>query len=156
LIVYDPSRILKKVAPEKKIERAIKGNLTLKRTALTNASKFDFLDPGAIEDVALKTVKSYRERAAEDPELKDELAQDPAQLIQRVQNEVVFQVSTKIKERYTGEQYVWTPSDAETPDPEHQLNYGKIFTIGDGEQPGDRYGCRCGMEILVEDSSLDL
>lgn len=155
-IRYLPDEFLKKAAPAAKIERAIKPNLSLKKAALTNASQFDFLDPDAIARVALKTVKGYKARAKDDPELEDALASDPAQLVQRVQNEIVFQVSNEIKDQYHGEFYVWLPSDADEPDPEHQLNYGKTFQIGDGEQPGDRYGCRCGMEILVDDSSLDL
>ena len=46
------------------------------------------------------------------------------------------------------------PSDAKNPDPEHQLLYGKIFRVGegdkDGNMPGERYGCRCGIEWLSE------
>jgi hypothetical protein len=155
-IIYDPKKILKKVAPGSKIESALKDNLSLKKAALTNAAKFESLDSEAIVRVALKTIKGYKARIEEDPEIADEIAADPAQLIQRVQNEVILQVSGEIKDRYSGEFYVWLPSDAEEPDPEHQLNYGKTFQIGDGEQPGDRFGCRCGMEILVDGSSLDL
>lgn len=155
-IKYEPSKILKKIASEKKIEKALKSNLTLKRTALNFTSEFDFLDKKAIERVALKTLKGYKARVKDDPEIKGDLLDDPAQLVQRVQNEVVLQISTEIKDTYAGEFYVWLPSDADEPDPEHQLNYGVTFQIGDGEMPGDRIGCRCGMEILVKDSSLDL
>ncbi len=156
MITYDPKKILKKIAPDSKIEDALKSNFSLKKAALTNARKFDSLDAKAIERVALKTIKGYRERVKGDPDLRDELLADPAQLIQRVQNEVIFQVAGEIKDQYSGEFYTWLPSDAEEPDPEHQLNYGKTFQIGDGEMPGDRYGCRCGMEIQVADSSLQL
>jgi hypothetical protein len=156
MIRYLPSEILKKVAPESKIGRALKSNLSLKKTALVNANLFDFLDTKAIARVAAKTVKGYKARVEEDPELKSELASDPAQLVQRVQNEVVWQVKEEIKDIHSGEFYIWLPSDADEPDPEHQLNYGEKFQIGVGEMPGDRYGCRCGMEILVDDSSLDL
>lgn len=155
-IVYDPKKILKRVAPETKVEKLLKSSLSLKRAALNFTSKLDFLDRDAIARVALKTIKGYKQRVKDDPDQKDEILDDPAQLVQRVQNEVVFQVAGEIKDRYAGEFYVWLPSDAEEPDPEHQLNYGKKFQVGDGEMPGDRYGCRCGMEILVDDSSLDL
>lgn len=154
-IRYLPDELLRKAAPASKIERAVKPNLSLKKAALTNANAFDFLDTAAIERVALKTMKGYRARV-KDGEDRSDLAADPAQLIQRVQNEVVFQVANEIKETYAGEFYVWLPSDADEPDPEHQLNYGKEFQIGVGEMPGDRYGCRCGMEILVAASSLAL
>lgn len=156
MIRYFPDKILKKIAPESKIESALKGNLSLKKSALTNANAFEFLNAEQIDRVALKTIKGYKARVKNDPDLKEEILGSPAQLVQRVQNEVVFQVASEIKSTYSGEFYIWLPSDADEPDPEHQLNYGKRFQIGDGEMPGDRYGCRCGMEIIVDDSSLDL
>ncbi len=155
-IVYDPSKILKKVAPEAKVEKLLKSSLSLKRAALSFTSKLDFLDREAIARVALKTIKGYKQRVKADADQKEEILDDPAQLVQRVQNEIVFQVAGEIKDRYAGEFYIWLPSDASEPDPEHQLLYGKKFQIGDGEMPGDRIGCRCGMEILVDGSSLDL
>lgn len=156
MIKYDPSKILRKVAPQKKIEKILKANLSLKKAALSFVSDFDFLDKDAIARVALKTIKGYKKRVEEDPDQKAKILDDPAQLVQRVQNEVVFQISGEIKESYAGEFYTWTPSSAEVPDPEHQLNYGKVFQIGDGEQPGERFGCQCGMEIHVAGSELDL
>lgn len=156
MIRYEPSKLLSRLAPEKKIEKLLKSSFSLKRSALSFAAKIDFLDEDAIARVALKTIKGYKQRVKDDPEAKDEILADPAQLIQRVQNEVAFQVAGEIKDRYSGESYRWLPSDADEPDPEHQLNYGEVFQVGDGEMPGDRFGCRCGMEILVDDSSLDL
>jgi hypothetical protein len=76
-----------------------------------------------------------------------------------VQNEVVWQIANGIKEQYGDEDAEWLPSDAEEPDPEHQLNYGKIFRISEGingEIPGERIGCRCGMRILVKQTKLNL
>ena len=156
MIRYEPKKLLSKVAPESKIENLLKANLSLKRAALKFATQVDFLDEKSIARVALKTIKGYKKRAKGDPDMRQEILDDPAQLIQRVQNEVVFQVVGEIKDQYSGEFYIWTPSDADEPDPEHQLNYGKKFQIGDGEMPGDRYGCRCGMDILVDDSRLEL
>lgn len=155
-IIYDPANIVKKIAADKKIKSILKDNLSLKKAALNFVDKFDVIDKKDITRVALKTIKGYKERIKENPELADEILSNPAQLIQRVQNEVIFQVATDIKETYAGEQYTWLPSDADEPDPEHQLNYGKVFTVGEGEMPGDRYGCRCGMEILVQGSKLEL
>lgn len=155
-IKYEPSKLLKRIAPVAKIEGAVTAGLTLKKAALKSVAQLDFLDSASVTRVALKTLKGYRARAKGDPDLKSDLKADPAQLVQRVQNEVVLQVSNEIRDRYGGEFYVWLPSDAEEPDPEHQLNYGKKFQIGDGEQPGDRFGCRCGMQILVDGSELEL
>jgi hypothetical protein len=92
-------------------------------------------------------------------ELKDEIMADPKQLIQRVQNEVVFQIHEGIKTKYRGQKGRWLPSDAEDPRPEHQKNYGKVYTIGegiDGVEPGDEYGCKCGVEIITDETELDL
>jgi hypothetical protein len=82
-------------------------------------------------------------------EALDETLNDRKLLVNRVQNNIVFQIKEEIADAYAGEFYEWLPSDAETPDPIHQLNYGSTFQIGVDEMPGDRYGCRCGMNILV-------
>lgn len=155
-IKYDPSKLLKKIAPERKVKRLLGKNVSLKRTALSFVDDIDFLNKKRVTEVALKTVKGYKARIKADKSVKSEIVDDPAQLIQRVQNEVVLQVGAEIKKQYEGEFYIWLPSDAEEPDPEHQLNYGKKFEIGVGEMPGERYGCRCGMEILVQQTELEL
>ena len=71
----------------------------------------------------------------------------------------MLQVHQGIKDKYAGELARWLPSDAEEPRPEHQLNYGKTYVIGEGiggVEPGDEYGCRCGVEILTKDAQLKL
>ncbi len=156
MIKYQPDKLLARIAPTTKIKKMLSGNISLKRTALRFVDSIDFIDKKNVVDTALKVIKGYRKRIKDDPELEDVIKADPKQLIQRVQNEVIFQIAQGIRENYDGEKYVWLPSDADEPRPEHQLNYGKTFSIGDGEQPGDEYGCRCGMEILVKDSSLNL
>ena len=155
-IIYDPARVVQKIASDRKIKSLLKSNISLKKAALNFADKYDIIDKKDVTKVALKTIKGYKERIKLDPSIKDEILNNPAQLIQRVQNELIFQVATDIKDKYEGERYTWLPSDADEPDPEHQLNYGKVFTVGEGEMPGDRYGCRCGMEILVKESKLEL
>lgn len=155
-IKYLPDKLLKKIAPVRKVENLISSRASLKKTALSFVNDIDFLDKKAISKVALDTIKGYKKRIKEDPTIKSDLVDDPKQLIQRVQNEVVFQVQERIADEYDGEFYIWLPSDADEPDPEHQLNYGKKFQIGVGEMPGERYGCRCGMEILVKETKLKL
>ncbi len=155
-IKYDPTELLRRVAPQKKIKKLLSTQLTLKKTALSFVNDVDFLSKRGVSRVALKTIKGYKKRIKDDPSERADIIKDPAQLIQRVQNEVVFQVAGEIKDQYAGEYYRWLPSDADEPDPEHQLNYGETFQIGVGEMPGERYGCRCGMEILVEGSRLNL
>lgn len=166
-IIYDPRKMLSKIAPEKKVKRLLSSKVSLKKTALSFVDDIDFINRKRVTEVALKTVKGYQQRIAAavvdagydkaaGREEKSQILDDPKQLIQRVQNEVVLQISAEIKDKYEGEQYEWLPSDAEEPDPEHQLNYGKVFTVGEGEMPGERYGCRCGMRILVKEDQLNL
>jgi len=155
-IKYDPSKLLKKIAPAKKVEKILNGRMGLNKTALSFVSDIDYINKADVTKVALKTIKGYKKRIKADRDQRAEIIDNPVQLIQRVQNEVVLQVAEGIKDKYRGEFYVWLPSDADEPDPEHQLNYGKTFKIGEGEMPGDRYGCKCGMEILVPETNLEL
>lgn len=156
MINYDPTALLKKYLPKKRIKKVLGKNLTVKRTALNFVDSLEFIEKGALVDTALKVVKSYKERVKADAISSSLLKRNPKQLIQRMENAVLTQISEGIKEKYKGEKYEWLPSDAQEPDPEHQLNYGEIFTIGEGEMPGDRFGCRCGMRIITNDSELRL
>lgn len=156
MIKYQPDKLLEKMAPASKIKKMMTKGVSLKRAALGFLDDSEVISKKSVADVALKTLKSYRERIDADSEVKDEIRNDPKLLINRVQNEIVMQISNEIKSKYTGEKYRWLPSDADEPDPEHQAKYGEIFTVGDGEMPGERYGCRCGMEILTEDEKLEL
>lgn len=163
MIRYLPNEFLRKVAPKAKIEKLVSGNLTLNRTVLSMLSDADFLSKRTLEKVALNTIRDYKETYQENKdegmpadEAKDEALNDKKDLINRVQNSVVFQIADEIRDQYAGEFYKWLPSSADTPDPLHQLKYGKKFQIGKGEMPGDRYGCRCGMQILVSETKLDL
>lgn len=162
-IIFDPRNMLKKIAPVKKVEKLLTGKVTVKKTALRFLDDVEGIDKSQVLDVALKTIKGYKKRikAADDlsDEVKGEILDDPKQLIQRVQNEIVFQMHEGIKRNYGGQRARWLPSDADEPRPEHQLNYGKEYTIGEGIngiEPGDEYGCKCGVEILNENGSLDL
>lgn len=173
-IVFDPKTMLKKIAPPSKIKRMVSSRMGLKRTALSFVdraadSDVGVLDKKAVAEVARKTVRGYQERIAKatvdadfeksaGAEVATEILDDPKQLIQRVQNEFVFQAQKKIQAQYKGQRARWLPSSADEPDPEHQANYGKEYIIGegiDGEEPGDRFGCKCGVEILNE-TSLEL
>lgn len=160
-IIYDPKKMLRDVAPESKIKKLVNRRLDVKRASLSFISDVPFIDKSKVTEVALKTVKSYKERVRAESgddakDLEKELSRSPMQLIQRVQNEVVWQISQGIRAQYEGEKYEWLPSDADEPDPEHQLNYGKIFVVGEGEMPGERIGCKCGMRILVKETELKL
>lgn len=155
-IRFDPAALKRKYAPAKKVENLLSNRVTLKKTALSFVSDIDVLDKKRITEVALRTVKGYKDRIKADKDQKTEILDDPKQLIQRVQNEVAKQVALGVREKYAGEVYIWGPSSAGTPDPEHQLNYGKKFIVGEGEMPGDRDGCECIALIQVEETKLEL
>lgn len=168
--------MLKKVAPHAKVKRMLKGNMSLKRTILANIPEELGVDSASLTTVARKTLIGYQQRIAQavldndldrsaGSELKKELLADPKQLIQRVQNEIVYQVHKGIKEKYAGKKARWLPSSAEEPRPTHQTAYGKVYTIGEGlpvgddgdtVEPGDEWGCQCGVEILTDETTLDL
>lgn len=163
-IKYDPKEFLKKIAPTQKVEKLVTQKLTLNKTVLTVLEGgADFISKSSLQRTALKVIKQYREKYQElkeddvpFSEAKDEAVNENKLLVSRVQNNVVNQIAGEIKDKYRGEYYIWLPSDADEPDPLHQLNYGKRFQIGKGEMPGDRDGCRCGMKILVDDDELEL
>ena len=152
--------MLKRIAPDSRIKKLITSSLSFKRQALAFLTSIPFIDEKNIADLVLKTLADYNLRAVaaegSTRAAKKALAKDPKQIIQRVQNAVMFQTTKAVKKSYRGKSYRWLPSDAETPDPLHQLKYGKIFIVGKGEMPQDRYGCRCGMEILTDDETLNL
>jgi len=162
LAIFDPRSMLKKIAPRSKIKRMISSRLGVKRTALAIVdaaaeSEIGLIDKKKVLDVALKTIAGYEKRIQEatTTAIRDAILDDPKQLIQRIQNEFVFQAQQKLQAQYKGQRARWLPSSAEEPDPLHQKNYGKEYIIGegiDGEEPGDRFGCQCGVEILNETS----
>ena len=162
MAVFDQDSMLKKIAPRAKIKRMISSRMSVKRTALAIVdaaaeTEIGLIDKKKVLDTALKTVAGYQKRIEEatSTEVRDQILDDPKQLIQRVQNEFVFQAQKKLQEQYKGRRARWLPSSADEPDPEHQKNYGKEYIIGegiDGEEPGDRFGCKCGVEILNESS----
>jgi len=172
-IIFDPKSMLRRVAPKAKIRKMVNSRMGLKRTILANIGTDEIpIDNGSLAKVARDTLVGYQQRVAKETvdagferaagtELAKELIADPKQLIQRVQNEVVYQVHQGIKKKYGGQRARWLPSDAEEPRPEHQANYGKIYIIGEGIngiEPGDEWGCKCGVEILTDDdeNQLDL
>jgi hypothetical protein len=138
------------------VKRLIGTDLNFKKALLSMFDGIDFISTKQIQRVALNALKVYQARYKSEDISKTKALAGKKLLVQRVQNAIVQSLSGEIRSKYSGEYYKWLPSDALTPDPLHQLKYGKTFQIGKGEMPGDRYGCRCGMQILVSDTKLDL
>src|SRR5688500_7081250 len=100
MIKYEPSKLIKKIAPDKKIKKLLNKNFSLRKAALSFVNDVDFIGKGDVTRVALKTIKGYKNRIKADKDLKKDILSDPRQLIQRVQNEVVLQVADEIKSTY--------------------------------------------------------
>lgn len=163
-ITVDPSKMLNRLAPKNTVERLVTQKLTLNRAVLTTLSHHqEFLSKSTMEEIAVKVIQGYKKRYENELDLgetkKDAFSaavNKSKKMVQRVQDGIIYEVSSKIKNSYHGQYYIWLPSDADEPDPLHQLNYGKRFRIGRGEMPGERYGCRCGLKILTEETQLNL
>lgn len=163
MIRYHPLELLRKIAPAQKVERLVSSRLTLNRAVLSMFDDIDFLSKDVLTRTALRTIREYKQRFQQEKEegtppaqAKEDAVNDKRLLVNRVQNSVIQQVAGEIKDQYSGEYYKWLPSTADEPDPLHQLKYGKKYQIGKGEMPGDRWGCKCGMQILVKESKLEL
>lgn len=156
---FDPSRFLKNAFPKGFWEKnfATQNKIDLKKYVIRALRKGDLVSEIDIETTAEKVLKYYKKKFETLPPAEfKEIIEEQSLLRDRMENLVVYNEVQKIKEVATGKFYRWIPSDAEHPDPEHQLLYGKVFPVGegdkDGNMPGERYGCRCGMELLdVED-----
>lgn len=153
---FQPRKLAKKLAPKKTVEKLVRRDLTLNRATVTMLANSGVLKKKKLEEVALKVVKTYKENFKENGGTKAEAMGDKVLMVQRVQNVATREITKEVKKVYRGERYIWLPSSAETPDPLHQLNYGKKFWLGKGEAPGDRWGCQCGMRILIDEDEIDL
>lgn len=162
-IRYQPDKVLKRLARKKNVEKLLTKKLSVNRTALNAIQNNGILSKKELENAALKVIKDYKRRAREmrklgasEAEIIRELYDDPRQLVQRVQNATITEVTNQIQKKYHGEFYKWLPSIAQTPDKEHMKKYGKKYQFGKGEQPGQRIGCQCGMLIYVKGSKLTI
>lgn len=89
-------------------------------------------------------IKAYKRDALHNEEL----------LKARLKQLIVWNEVQVLKKEHKGQYYRWLPSGAKEPRPEHQLLYGKIFKVGEGDShgfmPGEDWGCQCGIEWLDE------
>lgn len=133
--------------------KALELQAILKATTLTkrevNATVYKVVD---IYEKKMKDLKKEGVRAFKAQALNGE-----ALLKNRLEGLVLYNEVQKIKEENTGKFYRWLPSSSKEPDPEHQLLYGKIFKVGEGDKngnmPAERYGCKCGIQILTAEEA---
>lgn len=160
---FKPAEFLKKTLPigfwrknlltknfslKKEEMRAIVTSTTLSQRELkaTTIKVVDIYEK-KLQTLKEEGVKSFRKEAVNGEKL----------LKNRIEGLVLYNEVQNLKEENKGKFYRWLPSSSETPDPEHQLLYGKIFRVGegdkDGNMPAERYGCKCGAEFLTEEEA---
>ena len=134
---------------KKMLTRARTVKQTLVRALLTvTALKEEEVNEslGTVVDFYQQKIEKLKEEDVKNPVTK---ALNGEKLLkQRVENLVTWKESQELKEKYRGHKYIWLPSSSQEPRPEHQLHYGKVYTVGDGLFPGEAYGCKCGALIL--------
>ena len=86
--------------------------------------------------------------------------QNEVLLKDRIENLVLWNEVQNLKKEHEGQFYRWLPSSSKIPDPEHQLLYGKIFKVGEGDKegnmPSERYGCKCGIQFLTAKEAKEM
>lgn len=166
---FYPDRFLKQVMPKSFYTQGlVSKNFSLQKGAISAINRARFATGRPIDktvyDVLLQYKAKYKDLiAAEDfgkAQAFEAAVGGENLLRQRIEQAVIFDKIQDLKAQHKGEFYRWMPSSAENPDPQHGLLYGKIFRVGEGDKegnmPGERYGCQCGIEFLNEAEDLIL
>ena len=149
-----PAAYLKRVLPAGFFkERLLGKKFSIKRTFLRALVTAAELDEQELKDSYARTIKFYREKEkkleAEEVKNPEKKAVNNEKLLKsRVENLVVYSESQRLKDEHKGEYYIWLPSSSKEPRPQHQLLYGEIRKVGDGDFPNEDYGCKCGAYFL--------
>lgn len=134
----------KKLNPKKELLRALLMATTLSKQEIKQSLT-------KVIDFYNKKIETLKEDGIKKP--VSTAINDEKLLKSRVENLVVWNEAQQMKADYIGQKYIWLPSSSKEPRPEHQLKYGKVYTVGDGVFPGEEYGCKCGALILTEDEN---
>lgn len=158
MIEFYPDRFLNKVlGPGFYRKKLLNDDLELKRTAVRGLLRARTIAGDDLDKSINGIIDFYQNKSEELKDLgekafKADAINGEALLKNRIGDIVVQAEVKEIKKENKGRRYEWLPSDAENPDPNHQLLYGQIFEVGEGDDegnmPGERNGCRCGMRIL--------
>lgn len=157
-MIYNPEQYLRLVFPKGFFSGKILNNeLELKQAMMSALIKSAGISKRDVDETVYKVVDKYVKKIKElkeegEKSYKKKALNNEVLLKNRLENLVLYNEVNKLKKEHEGQYYRWIPSSAEEPDPEHQLLYGKIFKVGegdkDGNMPTERYGCRCGIEFL--------
>lgn len=157
---FYPDRFLKQVMPKSFYsQNLVDKDFDLKKNALKAINRARTITGRPIDTTVYNVLSQYEQKykgliadGESSTQAFNEAVNNSALLRQRIEQTVVYDEIQNLKTQHTGEFYRWLPSGAANPDPEHQLLYGKIFRVGDGDKngnmPGERYGCQCGIEWL--------
>lgn len=151
--VFDPETWLKLHLPANFRKKLLTRKLTLKDGIIKSLLITSAVDKKGLEGVIFESVDKYLKKleTLKEEENKHALAEatnGEKMLKTRIENYLIYEESQQIKKENMGKRYIWLPSSAEVPRPEHQLKYGKEFIIGQGEFPNEAYGCKCGFTII--------
>ena len=157
---FYPDRFLKQVMPKSFYsQNLVDKDFDLKKNALKAINRTRTITGRPIDTTVYNVLSQYEQKykgliadGESSTQAFNEAVNNSALLRQRIEQAVVYDEIQNLKTQHAGEFYRWLPSSAANPDPEHQLLYGKIFRVGEGDKngnmPGERYGCQCGIEWL--------
>lgn len=156
-VIYNPSSLLDRLLPADSSD-LLTSELKFKQKFKKALLKQDFISGKDLNYTVNNTLRFYKHKIKRlknegDRSFKKDALNNEKLLYTRLENLILESVHDDILENYEGEPFIWLPSSAENPDPEHALNYGKRYIIGKDEIPGDRWGCKCGMRILTKDDA---
>lgn len=155
---FYPDRFLKQVMPKSFYsQNLVDKDFDLKKNALKAINRARTITGRPIDTTVYNVLSQYEQKykgliaeGESSTQAFNDAVNGSALLRQRIEQAVVYDEIQNLKAQHTGEFYRWMPSSAANPDPEHQLLYGKIFRVGEGDKngnmPGERYGCQCGIE----------
>ena len=104
-----------------------------------------------------KNIDFYnKEYKTNNPDLstKQRASAQQAALVKSFENTVITSDLENFQKQNIDKLFRWLPSGAKQPDDRHMQFYGKTYAVAnppDGELPGQRPGCQCGLELLDEE-----
>ena len=142
--------------------RLLNSDLELKQLALQSILKSTTLSKREVEATVYKVIDNYEEKMKKlkKEKVKAKALNNEVLLKDRLENLVLWNEVQNLKKEHEGQFYRWLPSSSKIPDPEHQLLYGKIFKVGEGDKegnmPSERYGCKCGIQFLTAKEAKEM
>lgn len=140
---WERGLLTRDVNPKQTIIKAVVTSTAVTKRELdgTYRRAIEFYD-NKIEKLKDEGVRKYKSEALHGERL----------LRARIHQLILYNEVQELKKEHKGKRYRWLPSAAHHPEPEHQLLYGKIFEVGEGDKDGnmpcERWGCQCGIEWL--------